>query len=91
MLQALADLATISLIQEQAMARADVLTEQLQAALNSRIMIEQAKGAVARMFGVGVDEAFGMLRAYARTSRRRLTDVAHEVVTSPEGPRLLQR
>ncbi len=90
LLQALADLATISLIQEQAVARADVLTEQLQAALNSRIVIEQAKGAVARTFGVGVDEAFAMLRGHARTSRRRLTDVAHEVVTSPEGPGLLR-
>ncbi len=90
LLQALADLATISLIQEQAIIRADVLTEQLQAALNSRIVIEQAKGAVARTFGIGVDEAFGMLRGHARTSRRRLTDVAHEVVTSPEGPRLLR-
>jgi GAF domain-containing protein len=90
LLQALADLATISLIQEQAVARADVLTEQLQAALNSRIVIEQAKGAVARTFNIGVDEAFAMLRSYARTSRRRLTDVAHQVVTSPEGPLLLR-
>ncbi len=90
LLQALADLATISLIQEQAVARADVLTEQLQAALNSRIVIEQAKGAVARTFDIGVDEAFAMLRSHARTSRRRLTDVAHQVVTSPEGPLLLR-
>ena len=90
-LQALADMATIALIQEQAISRAEVLTEQLQAALNSRITIEQAKGAIARVSGVTVDEAFELLRAYARTSRRRLTDVAHEVVTSPDGPRLLQR
>jgi GAF domain-containing protein len=90
LLQALADLATISLIQEQAVARADVLTEQLQAALNSRIVIEQAKGAVARTFGISVDEAFTMLRGHARTSRRRLTEVAHEVVTSADGPGLLR-
>jgi GAF domain-containing protein len=90
LLQALADLATISLIQEQALTRADVLTEQLQAALNSRIVIEQAKGAVARTFNVGVDEAFELLRGHARTSRRRLTDVAHDVVTSAEGPALLR-
>jgi len=90
LLQALADLATISLIQEQAVTRADVLTEQLQAALNSRIVIEQAKGAVARTLNVGVDEAFELLRGYARTSRRRLTDVAHDVVTSGEGPGLLR-
>lgn len=90
LLQALADLATISLIQEQAITRADVLTEQLQAALNSRIVIEQAKGAVARTFDVGVDEAFGLLRDHARSSRRRLTEVAHDVVTTPEGPGLLR-
>lgn len=88
-LQALADVATIALIQEQAIARAEMVTEQLQAALNSRIVVEQAKGAVARRFGVGVDEAFELLRSHARTSRRRLTDVAHEIVTSAEGPDLL--
>ena len=90
LLQALADLATISLIQEQAVARAGMLTEQLQSALNSRIVIEQAKGAVARTFDVGVDEAFELLRGHARTSRRRLTDVAHDVVTSAEGPAMLR-
>jgi GAF domain-containing protein len=91
LLQALADLATISLIQERAVARADVLTEQLQVALNSRIVIEQAKGAVARTFGIGVDEAFELLRGHARTTRRKLTEVAHEVVTSAEGPGTLRR
>jgi GAF domain-containing protein len=90
LLQALADMATISLIQEQAVARAEVLTEQLQVALNSRIVIEQAKGAVARTYAVTVDEAFEMLRGHARSSRRRLTDVAHDVVTSASGPELLR-
>jgi GAF domain-containing protein len=89
-LQALADMATISLIQEQAVTRAEVLTEQLQVALNSRIAVEQAKGAVARTFGITVDQAFDLLRAHSRSSRRRLTDVAHEVVTSPDGPLLLR-
>lgn len=90
-LQALADMATIALIQEQAVTRAEVLTEQLQVALNSRIVIEQAKGAVARSFGITVDEAFGLLRGHARSERRRLTDVAHDVVASPEGPGILHR
>lgn len=89
-LQALADLATISLIQEQAISRAEILTEQLQVALTSRTVVEQAKGAVARTFEISVDEAFEMLRAHARHSRRRLTDVAHEIVTSVDGPELLR-
>ena len=54
-LQALADMATIALIQEQAVSRAELLTEQLQVALNSRIVVEQAKGAVARTFDVTVE------------------------------------
>ena len=78
--RALADLATIGLMQERALRRAEELTEQLQFALNSRIVIEQAKGAVARTLDVGVDQAFGMLRAYARQHRLRLTDVARDVV-----------
>lgn len=88
-LQALADMATIALIQEQAVTRAEVLTEQLQVALTSRIVVEQAKGAVARSLDVSVDEAFELLRRHSRATRRRLTDVAHEVVTSAEGPALL--
>lgn len=89
-LQALADMATIALIQEQAVTRAELLTEQLQVALNSRIVVEQAKGAVARTFDITVAEAFTLLRAHSRSSRRRLTDVAHEVVTSERGPELLR-
>ena len=60
--QALADVATIAIIQERAISRAETLTEQLQGALNSRIVIEQAKGMVAQHNGVGVDEAFDRLR-----------------------------
>jgi GAF domain-containing protein len=79
--QALADVAAIGLLQERAISRGEVLTGQLQNALNSRIVIEQAKGAVAQAMNVSVDEAFDTLRAYARRHSRRLTDVAHAVVT----------
>jgi GAF domain-containing protein len=89
-LQALADMATIALIQEQAISRAEVVTQQLQVALDSRIVVEQAKGAVARTFGISVDEAFELIRSHARENRRRLTDVATEVVSSPEGPARLR-
>lgn len=79
--RALADVAAIAIIQERAITRAEALTEQLQGALNSRVVIEQAKGAVARTFGVDVEMAFEVLRAHARSEHRRLTDVAKEMVT----------
>lgn len=81
LVQSLADFATIAILQERALARAESLTEQLQFALNSRIVIEQAKGAVARALEVGVDEAFEILRAHARRNQTRLTVLARAVVT----------
>lgn len=78
--QALADVATIAILQERSVARAEALAEQLQGALNSRIAIEQAKGALARSRGVSTAEAFEMLRTEARTSRRRLLDVAQSLL-----------
>jgi GAF domain-containing protein len=81
LVQSLADLASIAIIQERALSRAELLTEQLQFALNSRVVIEQAKGAVARALGVGVDEAFELLRSNSRRERMRLTELARTVVT----------
>jgi GAF domain-containing protein len=83
--QALADVAAIGLLQERAIRRGEILTEQLQGALNSRIVIEQAKGAIAQAHGVSVDEAFTLMRDYARRTNRRLSDVAHTIVTDPAG------
>jgi GAF domain-containing protein len=83
--QALADVATIGLLQERAVQRGVVLTEQLQGALNSRIIIEQAKGAIAQMRGCSVDEAFTLLRGYCRNHNLRLSAVAQAVVTNPQG------
>jgi transcriptional regulator with GAF, ATPase, and Fis domain len=82
--QALADVATIGLLQERAVRRGEVLTEQLQGALNSRVIIEQAKGAIAQMRSCSVDEAFSLLRSYCRNNNLRLSDVAHAVVTEPQ-------
>jgi GAF domain-containing protein len=79
--QALADVASIALLQERAIRRGEVLTEQLQGALNSRVTIEQAKGAIAQAQGVSVDEAFTIIRGYARANNRRLGDVTHIIVT----------
>jgi GAF domain-containing protein len=74
--QALADVATIAILQERNIARSDQLAEQLQIALNSRVVIEQAKGALAQAESIGLDEAFERLRTQARSSRRRIVDVA---------------
>jgi transcriptional regulator with GAF, ATPase, and Fis domain len=79
--QAMADVATIGLLQEKAIHRGELLTEQLQGALNSRIVIEQAKGVIAQAYRVSVDHAFVAMRGYARRTNRRLNDVAYAVVT----------
>jgi GAF domain-containing protein len=78
--QAMADVATIAILQARAIASAETLTEQLQGALNSRIVIEQAKGVISRDHGVSVDAAFAALRAHARSNHVRLVDLAHDVV-----------
>ena len=82
-MQALADVASIALIQERAIRRGEVLTEQLHGALNSRVIIEQAKGAVAQARGISVDDAFASIRSYARSNNQRLTAVAHAIVDNP--------
>jgi GAF domain-containing protein len=79
--QAMADVATIAILQERAIASAELLAEQLQGALNSRIVIEQAKGVVSRDHDVSVDAAFAALRRHARSNHLRLVDLAHDVVT----------
>lgn len=81
--QALADVATIGILQERAVARAETLSEQLAGALNSRIVIEQAKGAIAQARSISVDMAFDILRDYARGNGQRLSDVARRVLTNP--------
>ena len=80
LVQALADVATIALMQERAIRRAEELTEQLQGALTSRVVIEQAKGAVAALAGISPDEAFEVLRRRARSNRQRLAEVALAVL-----------
>ena len=80
--QAMADVATIGLLQERSVRRSEIAAKQLQGALNSRIIIEQAKGELAERLSIDMDLAFGMLRDYARNSNQRLTDVAHNFVDS---------
>jgi GAF domain-containing protein len=77
--QALADIATIAILQHRASIQAQVLNDQLDRALTSRIIIEQAKGILAGQEGLTMDDAFDRLRGYARRTNRRLADVAREV------------
>lgn len=78
--QALADAATIGLLHEQAVRRAETTREQLQQALNSRIVIEQAKGVLATQGGIAPEEAFTILRSHARGNGLRLSELARAVV-----------
>lgn len=79
--QALADVAAIGLLQERAISRGDLVAEQLQAALNSRVIIEQAKGIISQSRNITVIDAFTLIRSYARRNNLKLGDVATTIVT----------
>jgi GAF domain-containing protein len=78
--QAFADVATIGILHERALRESAVLTEQLQSALNSRVVIEQAKGVVSHTRGVSIDEAFTLIREHARSHGTGLSVVAAHIV-----------
>jgi transcriptional regulator with GAF, ATPase, and Fis domain len=78
--QALANVATIGILQQRAVNRGETLIEQLQGALNSRLIIEQAKGVLSERGDLDIDEAFTLLRDYARAHRQRLSELARAVV-----------
>ena len=78
--QALADVATIAILQHRATVQAQILNEQLNRALNSRVLIEQAKGMIAERRGVNMEPAFSALRNHARSHNRLLLDVAEDVI-----------
>ena len=82
--QALADVATISLLHERSMRHSDALNEQLQTALNSRVIIEQAKGKLAERLSLDTDQAFSLLRDHARSRNQRLSDLAQAFIDGSE-------
>jgi GAF domain-containing protein len=84
--QALADVATIGILQERAIRRGDVLNEQLQGALTSRVVVEQAKGVLAQYGGLSPTEAFEQLRRYARSHNVKLADLARRIVAREFDP-----
>lgn len=78
--QALADVATIAILSDRGTREREQLTEQLQAALHTRVIIEQAKGILAERGHIGLDEAFARLRNHARTTQQRLSTLARGVI-----------
>lgn len=87
--QAMADVATIGLLQERAVHESDRIAEQLQTALNSRILIEQAKGVLLGLTSVTVDEAFRLMREHSRRHQTPLRDVAAQVIEGSITPEQL--
>lgn len=78
--QGLADIAAISLLQERTARESRDVVQDLQGALSSRVVIEQAKGILSEKATISLDAAFARLRTHARSHNRRLSDVAHELI-----------
>ena len=84
--RAFADLATISVLQHGATAKAQRVNEQLSGALASRVVIEQAKGVIAERAGIEIPEAFSRLRMYARSHSLLLAQVAQAAIDGTLDP-----
>jgi GAF domain-containing protein len=78
--QGMADIAAVALLHERSLRESRGRVDQLQGALSSRVVIEQAKGVLAERAGISLDSAFARLRGYARTNNRRLSEVAGELI-----------
>ena len=84
--QALADVATIAILQHRAAIQAHLVVDQLNHALNSRILIEQAKGILAERAGLDMEGAFSWLRKHARNHNLLLVDVAQSIIDGKLAP-----
>jgi GAF domain-containing protein len=89
--QAFADAATISILQDRVLDSAQVLADQMQHALHSRIALEQAKGIVAEVLVVSMDEAFDVLRGHARANTLKLSELSRRLVEREIRPTELRR
>ncbi|MGI3204261.1 GAF domain-containing protein [Streptomyces sp. GLT-R25] len=78
--QALADVATIAILQQRTLEQSHIENSQLATALTSRILIEQVKGVLAERWNTSVDDAFAAFRSYARAHRLRLADLATQII-----------
>jgi GAF domain-containing protein len=87
--QALADVATIGILHQQGARAGDLVIEQLQAALNSRVLIEQAKGVLAATGRIDMDAAFQQLRSYSRDHNAKLSVLAGEVASRRLDPSVI--
>jgi GAF domain-containing protein len=83
--QALADVASIGILHQRVLTHGALVNSQLQTALNSRIVIEQAKGVLAQRLGIDMEQAFVQLRSMARSTNRHLSDTARDVVNNSSG------
>ena len=81
--KALADIATIGILQQRSIHRNSLLAENLQRALNTRIVVEQAKGILSERGNLRMEETFNVLRSYARSHNLKLSALAHSVVYPP--------
>ena len=89
--QALADVATIAILANRAVRESQVVNEQLTRALDSRILIEQAKGMVAERLGLDMEGAFNTLRNHARNHNLKLSALAEDVIEGAVLPSALDR
>ena len=89
--QAMADIATIGILQERVIRDRGVFASQLEFALESRVAIEQAKGIVAEHNGINVDDAFDLIRRFTRSHNRLLSDTARQIIDGSVIPEQLAR
>ncbi|TDX79049.1 GAF domain-containing protein [Rathayibacter sp. PhB151] len=85
LLQAFTDVAALALVHSENLRQQNDLAAQLRHALDSRVLIEQAKGVIAERNGISIDRAFALIRTHARANSTRLHDVAHRIVTTTTG------